>query len=122
MRPTAEGGFTLIELLVALAVFSLAALALLNVTGENVRTAGNLEARVLAGVVADNRAVEALTALQPPPLGVGAGREAAGGRLWRWTRRVTPTADSELIRIDITVAAAERPETLAEVTLFRSRR
>ena len=122
MRRTAEAGFTLIELLVALAVFSLAVLALLNVSGENVRTAGAIEARVLAGVVADNRAVEALTSAQPPPVGVGAGQEAAGGRLWRWSRVVTPTAEPALLRVDIRVAAAESPKTVAEVTLFRSRR
>ena len=122
MRRTADAGFTLIELLVALAVFSLAVLALLNVSGENVRTAGAIESRVLAGVVADNRAVEVLTALAPPAPGFAVGQEAAGGRLWRWTRLVTPTPDPELLRIDITVAELESRGTLATVTLFRSRR
>ena len=122
MRRTADAGFTLIELLVALAVFSLAVLALLNVSGENVRTAGAIESRVLAGVVADNRAVEVLTALEPPAPGLAAGQEAAGGRMWRWTRLVTPTPDPELLRIDITVAEQESRGTLATVTLFRSRR
>lgn len=115
-----QEGFTLIELLVALAVFSLAVLALLNVSGENARSAGAIESRVLAGVVADNRAVEALSAVQP--LGGGAGQEVAGGRLWVWTRRVSPTADPALLRIDVTVAEAQSPAaTVAEVTLFRSR-
>jgi len=49
-------GFSLIELLVALAVFALAVLALLNLAGESTRTAVLLEERVLAGVVAENRA------------------------------------------------------------------
>lgn len=120
MPRTREAGFTLIELLVALAVFSLAALALLNVSGESVRTAGAVEARVLAGVVADNRAVEVLVAPTPPPLGVGEGRESAGGRVWRWTRRVTPTSEPGLVRVDITVAAEDSPSTVAETTLFRS--
>ena len=122
MRPTAEAGFTLIELLVALAVFSLAALALLNVSGENVRTASFIENRVLAGVVADNRAVEILTAPEPPPIGTGAGQETVGGRAWRWTRRVSPTADPQLLRVDIVVAAPDSSKTLAEVTVFRGRR
>src|SRR5690606_12602256 len=55
-------GFSLIELLVALAVFSLVALALLNLAGENTRTAVVIEERVLAGVVADNRAIEVMLA------------------------------------------------------------
>ncbi len=58
----AEDGFTLIELLVALAVFSLAALALVNLASENVRSAQGLQTRVLAGIVADNQAVAVLTA------------------------------------------------------------
>lgn len=122
MRRTAEAGFTLIELLVALAVFSLAVLALLNVSGENVRTAGALESRVLAGVVADNRAVEVLTAPEPPPPGVAAGQETAGGRLWRWSRVVTPTPDPDLFRIDIAVGEVESRGPLATLTVFRSRR
>lgn len=122
MRRRAESGFTLIELLVALAVFSLAVLALLNVTGENTRAAAAVEARVLAGVVADNRAVEVAASPAPPGLGVGGGVERAGDRAWRWTRRVTPTADPEILRVDILVAADDSPRTLAEVTLFRARR
>ena len=122
MRRTAEAGFTLIELLVALAVFSLAVLALLNVSGENVRTAGAIESRVLAGVVADNRAVEVLTSPVPPAPGLASGQEAAGGRLWRWSRLVTPTPDPDLLRVDITVGEADGRGTLAAVTLFRGRR
>ena len=45
--PGDREGFTLIELLVALAVFSLAALALLNLSGENTRSAARVEARTL---------------------------------------------------------------------------
>ena len=51
------GGFSLIEMLVALAVFSLAVIALLHLAGQNTRAASVIEERVLAGVVADNRAV-----------------------------------------------------------------
>ena len=54
MRPAADRapdrGFTLIELLVALAVFSLAVLALLNLAGENTRTAQVVETRTLAAI------------------------------------------------------------------------
>ena len=42
-----RSGFTLIELLVALAVFALAALALLNLGGENTRSAARAETRTL---------------------------------------------------------------------------
>ena len=46
-----RAAFTLIELLVALAVFSLAALALLNLSGENTRSAARVETRDRKSVV-----------------------------------------------------------------------
>ena len=57
-----RSGFTLIELLVALAVFALAALALLNLGGENTRSAARAETRTLGGIVAENLAVEVTAA------------------------------------------------------------
>ena len=59
-----ESGFTLIEMLVALAIFSLAALALLRLQGATVTTTGQLQDQALAQIVARNIAVEALT--DPP--------------------------------------------------------
>ena len=59
MADPARQGFSLVELLVALAVFSLAAMALLNLSGENTRSAARVEDRTLGGVVAENLAVEA---------------------------------------------------------------
>lgn len=103
----------------ALSVFSLAVLALLNAAGENARTAGTVGARMLAGVVAENRAVEAMVAPLPPRPGRTEGAEAAGGRLWRWTRLVTATADPQLLRIDITVVPDGGARQAAALTLFR---
>ncbi len=113
-----KDGFTLIELLVALAVFSLAALALLNLSGENTRSAARVETRTLGGIVAENLAVEAMIA---PAIGEGAasGRTPLAGRDWTWTRTVAPTEDPDLIRIHITVSTPEGQA--AERTLFRSR-
>ena len=118
-RPrTARAGFTLIELLVALAVFSLAAMALLNLSGENTRSAARVETRTLGGVVAENLAVEAMIA---PSLSEGetAGIVPLAGRPWRWTRTVTGTDDPELQRIDIRVVTDEGQA--ADRTLFRAR-
>lgn len=121
MASPAERGFTLVELLVALAVFSLAVMALLNLTGENLRTAGALEQRLLAQVVAENRAVEALTAPTPPALGGANGEEPAGGRTWRWRRDVAPTADPDILRVVVTVAPEDSDRIAAEVVVFRGR-
>ena len=118
MRP-AEAGFTLLELLVALAVLSHAAMALLNLAGANARTAGALETRTFAALVADNQAVEALTDPAAPALGVSQGTEAAGGRTWRWTRSVARTDDRDILRIDVRVADPSDDRTVAEVSVFR---
>jgi general secretion pathway protein I len=118
IRPGARQGFTLIELLVALAVFSLAALALLNLAGENTRSAARVETRTLGGVVAENLAVEAMIAPQMAE-GQTSGEAPLAGRSWRWTRIVAPTDDPDLLRIDIHVDAGEG--RAADRTLFRSR-
>ncbi|MBB1472430.1 MULTISPECIES: type II secretion system minor pseudopilin GspI [unclassified Luteimonas] len=118
-RSPRASGFSLIEMLVALAVFALAVLGLLNLAGESTRTAVAIEERVLAAVVADNVAVEAAT-IDARLLGDDAhGTETAGGRDWRWTRTVAPTADASLLRIDVTVMAPGEARVAAELALFR---
>ncbi len=111
-------GFTLIELLVALAVFSLAALALLNLSGENTRSAARVETRTLGGIVAENLAAEAMIA---PSIAEGttSGQIPLAGRPWRWTQTVTGTPEPDLLRIHITVN--DSGGQAAERTLFRAR-
>lgn len=118
--PRAEQGFTLLEMLVALAVFSLAALALINLAGENARTAGVVEARTLAAVVAENRAVEAVTA-SAAILGESKGEEVQGGRPFAWRRIVSQTDDSAMLRVDVSVSEKGSAQTLAALTAFRGR-
>ena len=120
-RRSADAGFTLIEMLVALSVFSLAVLALLNLSGENARTAAVVQEQVLAGVVADNRAVEAMLMPLPELAAAGEGVEDAGGMRWRWTRSITDTADPGIVRVDIAVAHLEGPQVVAALVVFRSR-
>jgi general secretion pathway protein I len=113
-----RGGFTLVEMLVALAVFSLAAMALLNLSGESTRSAQRAETRTLGGMVAENVAIEAAVA---PSLGEGetSGQSDLGGRRWGWTRAVSATADPDLLRIDVRVRDEEGQ--VADRTLFRRR-
>lgn len=114
----ADAGFSLIELMVALAVFALTVLALLNLAGENTRSAVVIEESVLAGVVADNRAVEAM--LAAPAQLAAEGREQAGDRGWRWARTVSATESDGIVRIDIQVRPADEDRLAAEISLFRS--
>lgn len=115
-------GFTLLELLVALAVFALVVLALLNLAGEGTRTTVIVEERVLAGIVAGNRAVE--SAIEPVEAlaAEAAGLERLGERDWRWTRTVGGTADESVVRIDIAVYADGSDRIAAETMLLRRSR
>ena len=103
MRPRANG-FTLIEIMVALAVFSLAALALIRLEGATIRGAAILDSTLTAQIVARNVAIEAVTDAKPPVIGDTTGVETNGGRVWSWTRHVEATGDSRILRIDVTVA------------------
>lgn len=97
-------GFTLVEVLVALAIFSLAALALLRLQGSAMATTTQLDARTMAGIVARNQAIEAMIARPAPAFGRSEGDEANGGRRWHWVRQVLRTPDRRLQRIDIAVS------------------
>lgn len=100
---SAEDGFTLIEMMVALAVFSLAGLALIRLEGATIRSAAILDNTLMAQVVARNVAVEALTDVRLPTRGAIAGTETNGGRVWRWQRLAAPIGDQGAMRIDVTV-------------------
>ena len=101
-----EHGFTLIEMMVALAVFSLAALALIRLEGATIRGAGTLDTTLMAQIVARNIAIEALTDARAPTIGSATGVEQNGGRAWSWTRVTQPTGDSRILRIDVSVMDA----------------
>ncbi|MDX3901153.1 MAG: type II secretion system minor pseudopilin GspI [Sphingobium sp.] len=100
---SAEHGFTLLEMLVALAVFSLAALALVRLQGVTLRTAADLDSKTLGQIVARNLMVEVQTDPQPPALGDAQGDVANGGRRWRWVRTVKATDDRRLVQVDMIV-------------------
>lgn len=119
-RPRPAGGFSLIEMLVALTVFGLAVLGLLNLAGESTRSAVVIEERVLAGVVADNLAVEAMTANAEALAAAAAGSEIAGDLRWRWTRTLSVTDNPAILRVDIVVMPEHEQRIAAELSLFRS--
>lgn len=117
--PRVRAGFTLIEMLVALGVFSLAALAMLNLMGQNLRTAAILEESALASIIAENRAVEVMVANVPPAPGVENGAEDMGGRRWVWQRTTRATDRPDIVRVDIAVRLEGHQQVAAQTSLFR---
>ncbi len=98
-----ERGFTLLEMLVALAVFSLAALALVRLQGVTLRTAADLDSKALGQIVARNLMVEVQSDPVPPSIGDEDGDVDNGGRRWHWSRTVKPTNDQRLLQVYLAV-------------------
>lgn len=116
-----RNGFTLLEMLVALAVFSIAALALLRLSAVSVSTAAELEAHEGAMLVAENEAARIATDPGAPPLGGGNSRVVNGGKTFLVGQMVTPTPDQRLLRIDLAVRGEGVP-SFARLTFVRRAR
>ena len=105
-------------MLVALAIFSLAALALLRLEGATVSNTARLQEKALAQIVARNIAVETLSDPAPPPFGRIGGSIVNGGRTWAWTRSTDRSPEPRIQMITIAVRSQSGPEAAA-LTIFR---
>ncbi len=117
---TPDSGFSLLEVVVALAVFSLGAVALLNVLGENGRAQAANEERFIALIVAENRLVEAMALSRPPPPGETSGVERMLGRQWTWRLAAAPTSDPRILRLDASAGLDGETAMLASISTFRA--
>jgi len=122
MTARADAGFSLLEVVVAIAVFSLGALATMNVLGQSGRSASAEEARMIAGIVAENRIAETMAMSRPPATGTSRGVEQAMGRTWDWEMRVAPSPEPRILRIDVSVREAGGAQILSEFSSFRAAR
>jgi general secretion pathway protein I len=104
-----QRGFTLLEVLVALAIFATVAASVLTASSRSLIVAQQLEAKTLAGWIAENRVTE-LQLKVPTP---GEGRDDKsleyGGRDWETHSEIESTSDKGLRRVTVWVAPkAER--------------
>ena len=98
-----ENGFTLIETLVAMAIFSLAALALLRLEGATVSSTAMLSDRAIGQIVTRNLAVQIMTDVRAPAIGETTGSVVNAGRTWTWVRATKRTDDARIVRVDLVV-------------------
>src|SRR3546814_15028025 len=108
-------------MLVALSIIAIAALTLVRLDAYAVRSAGDLDESTVAGIVAQNRAVDLWTDPAPPTIGASISRVANAGRNWRIDQRVAGTADDSLLRIALNVRP-QRGRRQAVLTILRPSR
>jgi general secretion pathway protein I len=109
----------LIEMLVALAIFSLAALALLRLGGATATNSASLGDQAIAQIVARNLAIETITDPEPPAFGASQGDAVNAGRRWRWTRIVNRSPEARIQQVEIDVAPEAGGTGRAHLTVFR---
>jgi general secretion pathway protein I len=105
-------------MLVALAIFSLAALALLRLGGATAANSARLTSQALAQIAARNLAVEVLTDPVAPAFGTQTGIIGNAGRQWRWLRVTQRSPEPRIQLITIRVEGVQGPGT-ATLTVFR---
>ncbi|MCJ9430050.1 type II secretion system minor pseudopilin GspI [Kordiimonas marina] len=123
LRPAEDAdacaGFSLVEAVVALAVFSIAAVALLNAEGESARAATALEDRFGAQIVAENLMVEHTVDAKAAPT-ANTGTQTLMGQTWYWRRAQVPVANSPFTKITIDVAKARDGRTVYSLSSLES--
>jgi general secretion pathway protein I len=113
--PFQRNGFTLLEVMVALAIFSMAAMALMRLQAFSIRSAADVIAHDMAWQVARNRGAELLSDPALPVLGITGGEESFGGRVFKWSQDVKRTDDIKILRIDVRVEGAEGGRALLKL-------
>ena len=100
-------GFTLIEVMLAMAIFSIAGIALLSAADNNFKNLSHLENKVLANWVASNQLV-AMT-LDPtwPPKNNKKGTVEMAGQEWFWLQKVLKTENKNMRAITIEIRNKE---------------
>lgn len=99
-------GFTLLEVLVALAVFAVAAVALMNVNQSQLTLSRQIEDKTFAHWVALNQITEMQLRQAWPEPGEERGRSPMAGRQWEIVIKTTPTTANSMRRIEVSVREA----------------
>lgn len=121
MRAIPEArGFTLIEVVIALGILGIVVLAAVKNASDGIAGTAAMRDRILASIVAENRAIEDAIGLTPPVLGLTEGVAEMAGRTWAWTRRTSSTSDPGVYRVDFDVRLSVDAESLASLTILQS--
>lgn len=114
-----RSGFSLIELLVALAVLSIAGMALLNAVQTSTRTTSVLESRGIAQIAADNILNERLA--RTGALVEDSGTYEIAERAYDWSLEIEATTDEALARVTLVLTDLADGREAARLVTFTRR-
>ncbi|PHR84395.1 MAG: type II secretion system protein GspI [Colwellia sp.] len=115
-------GFTLIEVMLAMAVFSIAGVALLSVATNNTRNIAYLEDKMFANWVAANQLVATHLVEKWPPKNKVKGEVELAGRAWFWQQKVIKTTDKDMRAIVMEIRLKEDDElAISSLTTYVSK-
>ena len=104
-------GFTLLEVLVALAVFAVAAIALMRESESQLQLSARLEDKTFAHWVALNMVSEMQANQDWPDLGEQTGKVSMAGRDWKIIVKTLATPMNRVRRVEVTVGVAPQDFT-----------
>jgi general secretion pathway protein I len=117
-----QKGFTLIEVMLAMAVFSIAGIAILGTADTNARNLGYLESKIIASWVASNQLVEVTLDTSWPPKNNKKGKVELAGQVWFWQQKVVKTTDKDLRAMVMEVRLDEKdPSALTSLMTYISK-
>ena len=117
-----QKGFTLIEVMLAMAVFSIAGIAILGTADTNARNLGYLESKIVASWVASNQLVEVTLDDTWPPKNNKKGKVELAGQEWFWQQKVIKTTDNDMRAIVMEVRLDEKdPAALTSLMTYISK-
>jgi len=115
-------GFTLVEVMVAMAIFSLAVVALISAQTTSLKTVQTLDSRAFADIAADNVLVRTIISPERLTLGFTRGREEVAGRPYEWTRNIQQSGRGDIVAITIDVREQGGEQVLSSISGFRGNR
>ncbi len=99
--------------MLAMAIFSVAGVALLGVADNNYRHISHLEEQMFANWVASNQLVELSLDKTWPPKNNRKGEVDMAGRTWYWQQKVLKTANEEMRQVTMEVRLVEDDELVS---------
>ncbi len=110
-RPSsAANGFTLLEVLVALAIITIALVAVLSTSGSQASSAAYLKQKTIAHWVAHNEITRMQISNEFPAQGEDQGSATMAGFEWYWTRTVKATEDKATRQVELRMFSDKQRE------------